>query len=528
MSAGNRWARLGIGARVVLAVALALGAAFLAVDLADWRYVRVDLTAARSNTLDPAVLDVIDKLPEPVVVDAFFRPLARPYDALSREAQDRVLEFLAVVRNTRREKIEVRLHDPQDFEAIQQRQQELNTEGTNKLVLSCGPRRDELELFGELCSVDWGNPSEEFARYLTAQGIPGVVNPRTWQPLRGFRPAALQAFRGEELFLQALLKVSSARSPKLYFSTGHGEPGLEGTKPEDLSRLCRALERDGFEVATWDALKEPAVPADCEVLALIGAKQAFQPATRTAIQTYTEGGGRLVCAPDLFELNEEQSGGIVDVLRGFGITTRPGLVCQALVGLGGEEVEGNEQCAWLVIDERGLQPSHPLTEPLRLRGRRVQFTFSASFDDSFPGEAGLVLPLVTSALESWRDLKPYDFRCNPAQGERRGRHTLITTKELKSTKAADGSVKRGRVLAIASAFFFDNDSIDVNRDFALNAFNWLAEREYRISVSPLAKSTSFLDFQRSSARPTLTYTLWLALPGVCAAIGFLIFLRRRS
>ncbi len=528
MSAKNRWTRVSLGLRAALAAVLALGAAVLAIDLSDWRYVRVDLTARGSNTLDPAVLDVLDRLPEPVVIDAFLRPLANPYRAVFAEAEGRLLELLTILRNARRAQVEVRVHDPQDFEAIQERQRELGTEGTNKLVFSCGARRDELELFGELCTVDWGNPSEKLVRYLASQGIPGVIDPRSWQPGRPFQPAALQDFRGEELLVQALLKVSSGEAPRVCFAKGHGEPALDGSEPTDLSRLRAALERDGFQVAEWDPLKQSAVPADCAVLALIGAQQPYQAATRAAVQAWTEAGGRVVAAPDISELNEERAGGIVELLSSFGIVTRPGIVCQPLLGFGGEKVDGNQQCAWLVIDERGLQPGHPLTEPLRMRGRRVQFTLSPSLGSGLASDAGVVLPLITWGSDSWRDLLPYDFRFNPARGEARDRHWLAATNQLRATKAADGSVKQGRVLAVASAFFFDNESIDVNRDFALNAFNWLAEREYRISVAPLEKSLSFLDFERSRAKPVLTYSLWLGLPGLCASIGLLVFLRRRS
>jgi hypothetical protein len=528
MSAESRRTRVSLGLRALLAALLALGAAALAVDVADWRYVRVDLTARRSNTLDPAVLDVLDRLPEPVVIDAFLRPLAEPYRALSSAAENRVLELLTIVRNARRARVEVRVHDAKDFEAIQERQRELGTEGTNKLVFSCGARRDELELFGELFTVDWGNPTEPLVRYLAGQGIPGVVDPRSWQPGRPFRPAALQDFHGEELLLQALLKVASGTAPKVCFLKGHGEPALDGSEPTDLSRLRAALERDGFEVGEWDPLKQPGVPADCAVLALIGARQPYQETTRATVKAWAEAGGRVVAAPDITELHDERAGGIVALLESFGIVTLPGIVCQPLVGFGGEKVDGNEQCSWLVIGERGLQPGHPLTETLRMRGRRVQFTTSPSFEGGVHGDAGVVLPLVTSASDSWRDLMLYDFRLNPAKGEKSERCTLVATMQLRATKGADGSVEQGRVLAVASAFFFGNDSIDVNRDFALNAFNWLAEREYRISVSPLEKSQSFLDLERSRAKPILTYTLWLALPGLCASIGFLVFLRRRS
>jgi len=216
------------------------------------------------------------------------------------------------------------------------------------------------------------------------------------------------------------------------------------------------------------------------------------------------------------------------VLRAFGIVTRPGIVCQPFMGVSGR-VEGDPSCSWLVIDEGGLQPSHPLTEPLRRRGRRVQFRYSLSFEAGYQSETGVILPLVTSPRDSWRDFAEHDWRFNPSQGEARDRMILVATKDLHAAKHADAAtVRRGRILAVASAFFFANDDFDVNRDFALNAFNWLAEREYRLSVSPLRRSESLVDFERSSAKPILIYTLLLVLPGLCMAIGATVFLRRRT
>ena len=181
------------------------------------------------------------------------------------------------------------------------------------------------------------------------------------------------------------------------------------------------------------------------------------------------------------------------------------------------------------ISESGMQAGHPVTEPLRMRGRSVRFTLSPGFEnEGLQTDTGVALPLVSSPPDSWRDLEPYDFRYNPAKGEKRNRHALVMTKQLRTAKSEDGSVVQGRLLAVASAYFFHDDSLDVNRDFALNAFNWLAEREYRLSVSPLRRSQSFLDVQRSRARPILGYALGLGLPALCAAIGLVIFWRRRS
>jgi len=526
----GRWKRFSFGLQATLAALLAGGAALLAVDVADWRYVRVDLSLTGRNSLDPALLDLVDKLPEPVVVDVFLRPLSGPYRDVSLRARQRTLDLLSVAASSRRGRFDVRLHEPSDFEATRERQRELGVEGENMVVVSCGQRHTELALFGELCVIDWGNPSEDNVRYLLGQGIQ-PVDPRTWNPdPRAFRPADLREFRGEEALAQALLKVSSGNAPHVYFVEGHGEPALEGTQETELGRLRSALVRDGFQVGTWDPLKSPTVPADCAVLALIGPKQPYAERTRETIRAWAEGGGRVLAAPDVSELEPDRDGGVSAVLRDFGMIVLRGIVCLPVTGATGERVEGDPYCSLLVIDENLLTASHPLTEPLRRRGRRVQFRSTPAFE--FEADKG-VLPLVQTPPEAWRDLfdarGQLDYRCNVAAGEGRERMRLAAARDLRATKdTATGAVRQGRVVGVASALFFANLDFNANRDFILNAFNWLAEREYRMAVTPLDRSTSFLDLERGNAKPVLVYSLWLGLPALSALIGGIVFLRRRS
>lgn len=528
MSSG-RWTRVALGLQAALAAVLAVVAALFAVEVADWRYWRVDLSLARKNSLDPAVLDVIEKLPEPVTVDVFFRGLRSPYDGVAAQAQARTLEYLRVVGEARRDRLEVVLHDERAMAATQERLNELGVEGMNKVVVSCGARKAVLELFGELALVDWGNPNEQGVRYLYEQGIAGVVSPRSWDP-RAFRPAQFQEFRGEEPLVAALLKVSSARAPRVYFTEKHGEPPLAGSEPEGLARFAAALRTDGFEVASWDPLATPGVPADAEILCLVGASQPYPALTREAIARWIQDGGQVLVAPAQRELEEPLEHGLASLLANFGILLRPGLVCQPVRGLDGLPAEGQPECATLVIDDAGMTPGHPLTEPLRMRQRQVQFFASGAFEaGGIEGEVGLLLPLVSSGKEAWRDLPPrHDWRLNPAAGEVRGKQTLVTVKQLAARKLADGSVRQGRILVFGSASFFASALFDTNRDFALNALNWLAERDYRLAVRPLPRGESHVDFQRGLARPLLTYGLGLALPGAFLLIGLVVFLRRRG
>lgn len=524
MSSG-RWTRARFGAQAILAALLAVVAALFAVEVGDWRFVRIDLSSARKNTLDPAVLDVIEKLPEKVTIDVFFQPLSQPYAAVSQQAGQRVLEYLLVVSQARRDKLEVVPHEVADFEATQQRLHELGLEGSNKVVVSCGERKAVLELFGELTLIDWGNPAPDGASYLARNGI--AINPNRLDP-RGFRPAQFLEFRGEEPFVQALLKVSSARSPKLYFVAGHGEPDPAGTDERGLKRFVSTLRADGFEVASWDPVATPEVPADCEVLVLAGPTQPYLARTVEAIANWTTNGGQLLVAPDRRELEGRVENGLAALLEKFGIVLRPGVVCQPVMGFDGMLVEGDPRCTDLVIDEGGLMPGSPLTEPLRMAGRHVRFVGSGAFEaGGLEGQVGVLLPLVQAPRDSWRDLAPYNFRADPARGEGRERHTLVTVKQLPAKKRADGSVQQGRIVALGSALCLGNALFDSNRDFALNAVNWLSAREYRIAVKPLPRGESRLDFQRSAAKPVLTYGLGLVLPGLFVLIGVLVFLRRR-
>lgn len=525
MSSG-RWTRARFGAQAILAALLSVVAALFAVEVGDWRFVRVDLSSARKNTLDPAVVDVIEKLPEHVTIDVFFQPLAARYAGVSQLAQQRVLEYLLVVSQARRDKLEVVPHEVADFEATQQRLNELGIEGSNKVVVTCGERKAVLELFGELTLIDWGNPDPEGAAYLARNGI--VVKQNRLDP-RGFRPAQFLEFRGEEPFVQALLKVSSARSPRVYVLEGHGEPDPAGTDERGLKRFVNTLRADGFEVEGWDPLANPEVPSEAEVLVLAGPTQPYLARTLEALANWTTNGGQLLVAPDRRELEGRVENGLAALLEKFGIVLRPGIVCLPVMGFDGMPAEGDPRCTDLVIDEGGLMPGSPLTEPLRMAGRHVRFFQTGSFEaGGLEGQVGVLLPLVQAPRDSWRDLgPPYDLSFNPSKGETRERHTLATVKQLPAKKRADGSVQQGRIVALGSALCLGNALFDSNRDFALNAVNWLAAREYRLAVQPLPRGESLLDFQRSAAKPVLTYGLGLVLPGLFVLIGFVVFLRRR-
>lgn len=532
----GRLSRLGQGVQVSLAVLLAVAAAVLVVDLADWRYVRVDLSAAGRNTLDPALAELVHDLRDPVEVDVFFRPLQPPYEGVSATAQNRFLELLFVAWNTRRDKLTVTVHDPGDLERVTARQRELGVEGVNLAVFSCGLRQTTLDLFRDIASVDWGNPTPAGLRYLAENGITNIVQPRRFSPApRDFRPAELASFRGQEAIGQALRKVSAGRASRVYFATGHGEPELEGTDVGDLGLLRVALEQDGFEVLRWDGAGGGPVPEDCAVLALIGGDQPYSPRELDAIRAYVADGGRVVGAPSNREVLDPFAG-VGSILKSHGMVPQAGLLCLPITDRLGRELDGVPECARVIIDGSGLSPSHPLTEPMRRRGLRLEFSLAHTFRRGGLGPGGILLDLVHGPAEAWRDLPDANGRPDfhfDAGVEAKKRERLVMLAELgnQASSAAgdgDGALTEARVLGISSASFLTNGTFAVNREFLVHAFNWMGERHYLVPVAPRDPGVSVLDVRRGGALAWLNYGLMLGMPGLCVAIGLVVAVRRRG
>ncbi|MAB80884.1 MAG: hypothetical protein CMJ89_16175 [Planctomycetes bacterium] len=535
----SRRTNIGRGTRFTLAMQVGLGgvlaifAAALAIDVSDWWFVRFDLSLSQRNTLDEEVEDVIDRLPEKVVIDVFYRPFVRPYDQVTVEVQSRMLNFLAVISTAHRDKFEVNTFGPTDLEAAQVRQGELRVEGENVLVFSCGERTSILGFFSEIAAIDWGHPSVRLLDYLQRQGINGVVDFRTFNPNAPFRPARMTDFQGEEAFVQALLKVSSGRAPKIYFSEGHGEASLEGTTTDGLSGLKRLLERDGFVVESWDPEDSAnRVPEDAAVVVLAGPRQPLGEETSAAIGAWVEDGGRLLVAPHGEELEERFDHGVVRLMSGWGMIAKPGVVCQPIIDPTGVKVTGYPQCAIFRIAENRMDHTHEVAQLERKHNRKLSFANTPAIEARVVEGGRFPTRLIVVPPDSWVDLPDpdgfYDWSFDRGTEEKNTNLALLCTLELGASKVSGATnVRRARIVGAASVGLLSNGYLDANRHFVRNLFNWLAEREHRLRVSPRDPQASHLELQRSAALPILTYTLWVGFPGACLVMGALLGWRRR-
>ena len=237
------WSRWALSLQVFGVVGLALLGAVVVTYLATLPALRrrFDLTAVGRNTLDATLAELVEKLPEPVLVEVFFRPFDYPLTRVGAEAQGRMSELLHVARNQFPTKVKVREHDLSDVAKVSVRMKELDLEEDNVVVVTCGKQKVVLRLLRDIARVDPGNPLVE-------------------------SEPTLEAFRGDEALGVAFLRVSIDETPRVLFTVGHGERDLfDLDKPVSLGRLHSALVADGLRADRWDPSVSPEVPAETRV-----------------------------------------------------------------------------------------------------------------------------------------------------------------------------------------------------------------------------------------------------------------------
>ncbi|MCP3916649.1 MAG: GldG family protein [bacterium] len=505
----GRGARFGITLQVVLTVGLAV----VAVVLVNWLAgrpgvrLRVDLTEAGRNTLSDPALEVLGQLPEEVTVDIFYRPEPSPITGLEADVMTRTYQLLLLMSEEAREKLEVRNNDVSDRESFAERAQELNLRGFENclIVHRDGALPQVIPLVGGLARFDIGNPSRD-----------------------NFKPPRVTSFDAEEAIVQALLKVSQVGGrPKIYFTWGHGERDILGTgDPNDLGKLQTALVDDGFEATRWSFIEDGPFPKDMAALAIIGPADPISDEELDAIKEYVDQGGRLVLSPHPMAPQIERSR-VRELLEHYGMEVSSGMVCQPFfVPETGQMRWTSNQVAKYLIAPQNMD-GHPIVDPIR-RGDR-SFVVSGAHQirrtrQPIQGQ-GQTAPLFRSFARAWidgydRGAKRYDWTPDENVETIGQRFELAQASQFVPAGAEnvpEGEQRReARIVAMGTTDAFCDANFDYNADLLRNLFNWLTDREYRLSISTRNPDLRRIPPERVPSVAQLA--LWL-LPGLCLLLG---------
>lgn len=268
----------------------------------------------------------------------------------------------------------------------------------------------------------------------------------------------------ESACASAILRLSLPVGRKVvYFTVGHGELAIDSYDPAfGLSSLSRALKRDGYELKELDTLHANAIPGDCGVLVVAGARMAFSEAELAGIDAYLRRGGRIMA----LVAASAPKAGIARLLADWGVRVQPFIVVSP------STLDGAD----LVARDYGR---HEITAPL-------EGTYTV-FHDALPieavpvaagGESSVFTPLVKSDAESWGETDVLHRPCTrDAAVEPSGPLVLAAAVE-RGAGRRDIAVKPTRLVVTGDASFVVDGALasraNANRDFFRNALAWLA------------------------------------------------------
>jgi ABC-type uncharacterized transport system involved in gliding motility auxiliary subunit len=348
----------------------------------------------------------------------------------------------------------------------------------------------------------------------------------------------LKAFKGEEQFTSAILSLVAHYVPKLYLVTGHGEAGTDRSQGQpSVAVLEELLKRENMEVATTTLLTGE-IPEDADILAIIGPTHTYTEDELSLLGSYLDGGGRLLVCLDPVIADD---GAIVhtrleELLDSYGVQVNDDLVIDPNAGL-----QGFDLSTLYLADYQ----THTLTTGLQ--GVSTLFLVARSLEP-VSGMGWQAQSLVETSPEGWGEtniagllqgeMPMADDSDNigpvavavvvEGKGEPESGNEIEVESEEVDQELTDSPRMGFRLVVLGDADFISDNIISNlgNMTLALNAVNWLAEREQVVGIPPHEIEHPNMYLSMSSLGWILLITIVL-MPGAAIVIGIVVWRRRR-
>jgi ABC-type uncharacterized transport system involved in gliding motility auxiliary subunit len=391
---------------------------------------RVDLTETQLFSLAPETKQVVKSLKQPVKLYLFTG---------DRDPNDQILLDRLTAQN---QNLTVEYIDPQTNPTLAQRFN-LKNDLVNK------------DVFLERFSKGQNRPITQLVQ---------TINP--------------QERLSESKIVNALIRVTSDRQPKIYFLQGHGEKTLEPGKAS-YSAAVKALTDRNFLAAPLSLAQTGAVPADAAVIVIAGPqKPLFEPELQLLENFQAEGGSLLVL------LDPRTKTGLDPLLQKWGIKLDDRLAIDAS-GIG---------------QQLRLGPAAPIVQRYSDHPITRSFANGISF---YPYARPLEIvavpdvrpnPIVVTNDKSWADANPDEKPVKFGEGDRMGPlpigvalSRLVAVPTAATASPAPASNLESRLVVFGNTAFAMDGYFNqgINGDVLLNSISWLSQDDTQpLSVRP--------------------------------------------
>ena len=333
----------------------------------------------------------------------------------------------------------------------------------------------------------------------------------------------------------AIIKVTREEEKTVYFLEGHGERDLNDTGAEGFSMAREAIERQNYQVGTYNLAQQNQLPTDATVIVSAGPKVNLFPNEEKLLNEFLAQGGKFLLMVDPqtdFEMNS--------FLTAYGLGLGQKVVIDAS-GLG--QLFGLGAAAPMVAD----YTSHPLTQEL---GRTM--TFFPLAQNVTIGESTLgytPLGLAKTSERSWAESDLGGGQAAFDEGQDVGgplelvavaTRTVEPAETPENTNGEEGgsgeqgeetgteSARESRLVLYGDSDFAANAYFDggVNGDLLLMTVSWLAEETDLIAVRARDPENRRIEVTFAQSR-LIFWGVVILLPLATLVLGMTVWQRRR-
>ncbi|MFN8521899.1 MAG: Gldg family protein [Chloroflexota bacterium] len=452
------------GGNTVAIAAIIIGILAVINVLGSRRHERWDLSASQQNSLSDETLKIVRGLSEPIEAIAFFDT----EDTRRREFEDLLREFQVRADGN----FSYRFVNPVEAPGAA-REYQIKELGTTVLLMA--DRR---------------------------------------QQITGTR---------ESDVTPAILRLVQPQAKKAYFTTGHGERRLDGFDLDSFGNLKATMESDNFTIEALNLFATAAVPDDATFVVIGGPRQKFGDEEVGALGAYLDRGGKI-----LIMVDPKVDAGLGPIYARWKLE-----VGQAYA----VDTDRNSFFRSPFNPVVSKYPVHRITEQQGL----VLFPAAVALSPSKEPQRGVIVtPLAQTSANSWVETDeaaqrdPQAIKFDEGADTKGPLSLAVAVEVLPDTPpgtAADATGPKTRAIVIGTSRIVSNEVFQLggqitNRDFVLNAMNWLADAEELISIRARPSDDRKI-FMSPAQQYAVLYSTALFAPALVLAGGVAVWWTRR-
>jgi len=331
----------------------------------------------------------------------------------------------------------------------------------------------------------------------------------------------------EEELSSAIKKVSRGKTRTLCFTKGHGEADFEDGQTAGGFAIAKTLiENEGFAAKAIQLTQTPEVPADCNLVAVVGPEKSFLKAEVDSLANYYRKGGHLVLLlePTLTHTKDAiQLTGFENFLRERRIQLTNTVILEYVRDIFGRQFINPQ----IGTDSYG---DHEIT---RNMGKDIvtAFTLVRAIEVG-PGTGTAPTVLAKSSKEAWaeRDVASVFLGKKPSPSAREKRGPLnmgLILEEPNKDKQKPGA--KSKLVVFGDSDFATNKGLrqGYNADLLLNTFAYLVGAEKGLAIRARTLRTSSIQISPDQRNLVLFLSVFL-LPELIIIFGLWVWMFRRQ